>query len=255
MATQIKPEVLDVLNRCTMTESSVILPEGQLDRKLYVEVNKVLANAGGKWNRKAKAHLFTSDPREKLGRNIEEGSFVDTKRELQAFFTPSQVAKYLVEMADVEGKDILEPSAGIGNLVKECLAQGGIDILAIEINPEFRQELVKLSCSILLTQGQDFLRVTPEDVGKFKRIVANPPFTKNQAILHLKHMLEFLADDGILVCILPDIRGQKKYGDLIQYINEKYMYAEEIPLPAGSFKESGTMINTFILRVRKPIVS
>ena len=34
----------------------------QLDRNDYVKVNKALEALGGKWNRKAKAHLFDEDP-------------------------------------------------------------------------------------------------------------------------------------------------------------------------------------------------
>src|SRR6266702_3729890 len=58
----VKSEVLDVLRNGHTTGMSYFLPTGQLDRKLYQEVNEVLERIGGKWNRKAKAHLFEIDP-------------------------------------------------------------------------------------------------------------------------------------------------------------------------------------------------
>lgn len=53
----IDSKVLDVLGNSTMDGNSLKLT-GQLDRSLYVAVNKVLELAGGKWNRKSQSHLF-----------------------------------------------------------------------------------------------------------------------------------------------------------------------------------------------------
>lgn len=46
----------DVLARSTITATSVKLPEGQLERKLYEQVNKALAGSGGRWDRKSGTH-------------------------------------------------------------------------------------------------------------------------------------------------------------------------------------------------------
>ena len=54
---RIDDDVLAVLSRSTVVGSSLVIPD-QLDRKLYVKTNKVLEAAGGKWNRKARAHVF-----------------------------------------------------------------------------------------------------------------------------------------------------------------------------------------------------
>jgi len=63
---KIDDDVREVLLRCTMTATSVTLPPGQLERALYTRVDKVLKAAGGAWNRKAGAHMFTVDPRQVL---------------------------------------------------------------------------------------------------------------------------------------------------------------------------------------------
>jgi hypothetical protein len=44
-------EVLDVLRAMTCEGDLAVLNSGQLERKLYEKVNKVLAALGGKWNR------------------------------------------------------------------------------------------------------------------------------------------------------------------------------------------------------------
>ena len=58
---KIPENVLNVLGECRADGNLLYLPSVQLDRKTYTEVNKVLENMGGKWNRKAKAHVFAED--------------------------------------------------------------------------------------------------------------------------------------------------------------------------------------------------
>lgn len=70
---QIPENVLAVLSRCSIQGTLLTLPEGQLDRKLYVAVNKVLEGLGGKWDRKAKAHVFDHEPSNDLDRAILTG--------------------------------------------------------------------------------------------------------------------------------------------------------------------------------------
>src|SRR3972149_847602 len=73
-AREIPEEVLVVLRRAVIEGTRLRIVE-QLDRKLYVAVNKGLEAAGGKWDRKAKAHTFGDDPRKIL--NFDAG-VVDT---------------------------------------------------------------------------------------------------------------------------------------------------------------------------------
>nr|WP_230640194.1 hypothetical protein [Shinella sumterensis] len=62
---QIATNVLRILGAAVVEGSKVSLID-QLDRKLYVETDKVLQAAGGKWNRAAKAHVFEGDAAEAL---------------------------------------------------------------------------------------------------------------------------------------------------------------------------------------------
>ena len=52
MATAIPPEVAEILQSSTIEGPLLKLPEGKLDRDLYVKVANVLKALGGKWNAK-----------------------------------------------------------------------------------------------------------------------------------------------------------------------------------------------------------
>jgi hypothetical protein len=92
MANQtLTPEVTAVITHSTITGNQLVLP-ASLERKLYESVNKVLLNAGGKWNRSAKAHVFNGDPLAKLGLILETGVAIDEKKKWQAFYTPPELA-------------------------------------------------------------------------------------------------------------------------------------------------------------------
>lgn len=59
-------EALIILGQVVLSPSAVsgtlaFLPPN-LDRKTYLEVNGALEAFGGKWNRKAGAHVFLTDP-------------------------------------------------------------------------------------------------------------------------------------------------------------------------------------------------
>jgi hypothetical protein len=107
---KVSDEVREVLARSTITPTSVKLPDGQLERKLYESVNKVLAAAGGKWDRKSGTHKFASDPREAMGLAVEKGEAVNTRTLLQSFYTPRPLADRVVKSVKLKhGMRVLEP--------------------------------------------------------------------------------------------------------------------------------------------------
>jgi len=241
----ISPEVLDVLRRSTITENLLVLPE-QLERDLYVAVNKTLLNSGGLWSKKQRGHLFQSDPREKLGLALKTGVSVDEKKTWQASYTPADLARRVVELADVKGKVVLEPEAGEGALVRACVEAGALAITAVELNAEACVQLRRVAGPVKPTIYEaDFLAVKLR-AGDFERVVMNPPFAKNQDIKHVQRALTFLAPGGILVAIMSPNTARSGFQELIG----SYDYDIE-EVPAGTFKESGTNIATIILTIRK----
>lgn len=234
-------DVADILSRSTITGNNLHLPPERLEPKLYQAVNKAIVAAGGKWKGgKISAHVFESDPRQRLGLMLETGVAIDHKKLRQAFYTPASLAEKVARMADVKGHWVLEPSAGGGALVEACANAGAAGVKCIEIDPDAAEQLRQDGLTGVLTA--DFLTVEP--VKKYPRIVMNPPFTKDQDIKHVSHALRFLAPGGVLVAIMADSPNRPKFAAMLKG------YRHEIEaVPAGAFKASGTSVRTMIVRV------
>ena len=78
---KISDDVANVLANSTVKDNLLFLPAGQLDRKLYLAVNKVLDAIEGKWNRKQKAHVFSDSPEQKLEEILLTGQYSNMKTE------------------------------------------------------------------------------------------------------------------------------------------------------------------------------
>ncbi len=227
------PTVTDILSRATITENLLVLPAGQLERKLYEKVAKAIQLAGGKWKTNKQGFVFDSDPRAKLGLALETGVVVDEKKLRQAFYTPEAIANEVTRLADLDGHLVLEPSAGDGALVTACLAYGARAVEAIEIHEECRQKLIGRNRMVMIA---DFL--TQKPTPRFERIVMNPPYTKGQDLKHVAHAKKFLAPGGRLFAIVPS-KDCPKFAALGAETVEVF--------EAGSFKESGTNIETRLI--------
>lgn len=246
---KIAPNVLAVLSAAAIQADRVRLT-GQLDRPLYMAVNKVLEAAGGKWNRSAKAHVFGEDIETLLDNIIVTGE-VGTRQDSQQFFTPDAIADQVVTLAEIEvGNSILEPSAGDGALIRAVLRKHGDEarwfVCAIEDDPKLAFKLPLDFSGVAVIAG-DFLRTTPEGAGQFNRIIMNPPFARQADIKHVTHALSFLQPGGRLVSIMSagvKFRQDKraaKFRDLVLSRGGSIT-----DLPEGAFKSSGTMVNTLI---------
>lgn len=229
------PEVETILRRSTIEGNVLKLPPGQLERSLYEQVNKALVAAGGKWKR-GKGHVFPGNPSEKLGLALESGTVVDEKKLYQFFPTPPDLAAEIVARAHVSGMWVLEPSAGAGALVRECMAQGATYVECWEINEEHADALCSWDNSS--THFDDFLDSPPDP--RFDRVVMNPPFTKQQDLKHVAHAVKFLKPDGLLFAIMQGNRGPE---DIEKLTGDGFSISME-PLPENAFKESGTNIRT-----------
>ena len=240
-----------VLQDCTVEGNVVKLPNIQLDRKDYQEVAKALELIGGKWKGgKIMGFVFVTDPTELLDQ-IANGEKRNLKKEFQYFATPEKLADELVYLADLKQHDtILEPSAGQGAIVKAINKVCDVVPDCFELMEVNTLILKKSGLSFNLI-GEDFLK----NEGKtYSKIIANPPFTKNQDIDHLKEMYHCLSRGGKLVCITSEswINGsQKKQVDFKNWLEKEK--AEIIDIEKGSFKESGTAVGGKIIVLEKPL--
>lgn len=248
---RVSQDVLEVLDRGRTEGCVFYLPPGQLDRKLYEAVNKALVCAGGKWDRKAQGHVFADNAEAAIEPILLTGEITDAKKELQAFYTPDALAADVVAEACIgEGMRVLEPNAGEGALARHARDAGG-QVVAVEINSTLLDHL-------RFTTGEahagDFLTMSVEELGgHFDRVVMNPPFSKQQDAQHLLHAYAMLRPGGRLVAIMSaSVTFRETYiyrevRDLIALVGGRIE-----PLPEGSFKESGTSVNTVLVVIDKP---
>jgi hypothetical protein len=242
----------EVLQACTVDGTTVYLPEVQLDRKLYQQVAKALGLIGGKWNRKAKGFVFQADPTDLLAQ-IADGQKRDLKKEFQFFATPPDLADHLVELAEITlDCSVLEPSAGQGALINAVHKQfPQLRVFYCELMDVNRNILAKLPNVGWF--GNDIFDEKNEFV-KFDRIIANPPFSKNQDIDHIRKYWDMLEDDGILVSVASKhwtFSQNRKETEFREWLDEIGADVDEIE--PGRFKESGTMVGAMIIRAQKAL--
>lgn len=239
----------EVLKNCTVQGTVVKLPNVQLDSKLYQDVAKSLELIGGKWKGgKIGGFVFGINPTDMLAQ-IANGEKRNLKKEFQFFATPDDLAIELVSYAKLHPADtILEPSAGQGAIIKAINKVTQVIPDCYELMDVNRIMLNKIGLKFNLI-GDDFLK---HDGSKYSKIIANPPFSKNQDIDHILHMYRHLLYGGRLVCITSEswVTGTHKKHELfrtwLHFVN-----AQVIDVPKGAFKQSGTNVGAKIIIVNK----
>lgn len=227
--------ILSILRAATLDGSGITL-NGQLDRKDYDAVNKFLTASGAAWDRKAKRHLFTTPAAaQKISDLLSTGTVRDDKKHFQAFYTPPAIIDWMIQLAEIEDHhDVLEPSCGDGRIVRAVKAIcPSACITAVELDPS------KTVAEADLMVHADFMDLTMVDLGCFRTILMNPPFTLGQDIAHILHARHFLRPGGRLVGICANgPKQQDKLGSIAKFYD---------PLPANTFKESGTGVNAALV--------
>lgn len=240
----------DILKKCTVEGLVVKLPPITLDRKLYLEVAKSLELIGGKWKGgKISGFIFKEDPSELLNQIATEKK-IDLKKEYQFFGTPEKLADYLVEIAEISDDDeILEPSAGQGaivNAINKVLPNTVVNCYELmKINQTILNKIPNVN---LL--GDDFLKARNNH---FDKIIANPPFSKNQDIKHIYKMYECLSTGGRIVTVASTHwlhstnKKEMEFKEWLDKVGGK-IYDD---IETGTFKESGTNISALIIVINK----
>jgi hypothetical protein len=254
---KVSDEVREVLSRSVITETSVKLPDGQLERKLYESVNKVLSAAGGKWDRKSGTHKFTSDPREAMGLAVDKGEAVNTRTLLQAFYTPRALADCVVAKVKLKhGCRVLEPSAGAGALIEAAMHVAAVDVEAYDIDATVQDRLsavgvgaAALTGGSLVVRIQDFLTVAPSPT--FDAVIMNPPFSGGQDMQHVTHAIRFLKPSGRLAAIMwPGWQtATTKAAVAFRALLATMADVEVEDIAAGTFDD--TDVRTVLLSLRK----
>lgn len=242
-------ELQDELLLLSTSSRGVELPVQQL--KHYAGVKALLTKAGGRYvNRKGAHFVFP------VGTNVDDvleklqlGDKVNDKKKYQFYATPQKVASSLCDtLGPLDGKRVLDPSAGHGALAQAAVDRGAAEVVTVE--------LWNVNALVLREKGfdvieRDFLELSRTDLGQFDAIIANPPFTKNLDIKHFCHMLTFLKPGGSISALLSPawIEGDqgvhRKFRELLALLG-----AKPEALAPGAFKESGTDIIPVRISIR-----
>lgn len=168
------------------------------------------------------------------------------------FPTPMPLVWRMVELADIQARDVvLEPSAGDGRIAQYVLEHEPrpLSATACEINAAALRVISEIKG--LSVHGYDFLDFT---VGGFTKIVMNPPFSKEQDILHVQHAWDLLAPGGRIVAIMSEhawVANNLRCTQFRDWLDDLGAMVEE--LPEGTFKESGTMVRARLVVIDKPV--
>lgn len=254
---KIENGTLNVLADLAIDGNKVFI-EAQLPRPLYVKVDKVLQACGGKWSRSARAHVFTdADPAALLEKVVATGE-ITTNADLGFFPTPSALVDRMLDLAKVgSGTLMLEPSAGEGAIAKPAFYRGA-EIVCFEIDDgranllgdRLRAADLDAGGGLFTVAQNDFLKMTPQS--DFDAVVMNPPFAKQQDIDHVVHAFKFLKPGGRLVAIMGagvTFRTNRKTVAFRAFVAQAGGTIE--PLPEGTFKVSGTAVNTVLVVLDK----
>lgn len=165
---------------------------------------------------------------------------------IQLFPTPPALAAEVVREADlVAGVEVLEPSAGTGNLLRAL--PEGVRAFAVEVDGRLCDALAReFAAPADAAQGlcrnvlqADFIGLTPAEIGTYDRVVMNPPFANGADIKHIMHARRFLRPGGRLVAICA---GGPRQEEALRPLASSWRV-----LPAGSFASEGTNVNAVLL--------
>ena len=245
-------KIYSVINASEIFKDLIRLPDEKLSSRVYKGVKKLLEGIGGRWDRKKGGFYFEYGVSKIDLDTIKDGGHIDLKKKYQFFETSAKVSDKVIELADIKQEDyILEPSAGAGSLVnainRSCNIKTSIDVC--EIQTRFHKILSSIDNVAII--GDDFLKTKFYNL-KYDKIVANPPFSKNQDIAHIYKMYELLAEQGRLVSIASihwKENKNKKETAFRQWLKDKK--AIIIDLEVGSFKEAKTNVATCIIVINK----
>jgi len=244
-------DVLAVL-AAAETTGNVLKLTGQLDRALYVKVGKAIETAGGKWNRKAGVHIFSTDAATVVAGMLDAGTVTSERTTQQFFPTPPEVVARLITAAALSPSHlVLEPSAGHGAIAGPVAARvRAVD--CIELHEQHAAVIRSAGYARNVTTA-DFLAVAPEPV--YDRVIMNPPFAGKADVAHVQHALQFVKPGGVLVSVMSSgvtFRADRATAGLREAIAGAGGAIETLPLRA--FAESGTDVGAVIVMIPNPAV-
>ena len=115
----------------------------------------------------------------------------------------------------------------------------------IELNEKNRQALQAQGLHLI---HNDFLTFEPQK--DYDVIVMNPPFNKGQDIAHITKAIQIAKRCVIAIASASVLFKNDNKTKAFRELVAQYKGTIE-ELPASSFKESGTMVNTVLIKINK----
>ena len=236
----------DVIDSCpvwrkeSLSKDKIKLDKWCLDSQEKVEKARTLLN-------ELKLELSEEEIKEREIKKIEENI---RGVKIPGFFpTPKNLIEEMIKLGDINSShEVLEPSAGKGDMVDVLKANGINNIDCIEIAHSLKEILKLKGCNLV---GSDFLKFNDK---KYDRIIMNPPFENLQDIDHIRHAYNTLKDGGILVSvmcagIMPNRRKKaEEFREWIDSLGAVYYKNDE-----GAFKSAfnSTGVSSYMIKIVK----
>lgn len=158
--------------------------------------------------------------------------------------TPPDVINKMLMGINLSGCNVLEPSAGKGDIVR-ALQEMGANVNACEIDQRLKR---LIPCKII---ADDFLTVTSDQISHVQYIVMNPPFSADEK--HILHAYEIAPSgcDIIALCNLSTIKNTYTKGrEQLKSIVDQFGSFEDL---GECFKgsERHTFVKVALIRIKK----
>ncbi len=186
-------------------------------------------------------------------------------KDLAFYPSPPPVVAKLLGEAYLADAVVLEPSAGVGDIVRGLLAWQPDEYMQTRYGAKGVREIHAIEYDAgraaqiphdprVRVRVANFLLTTPDP--RFTHVIMNPPFCDTHWMAHVMHAFDFLAPGGTLLAVLPasaQINETSAHETFRAWAEARRPGRERlfIDLPPESFKASGTRINTVILRLEK----
>lgn len=166
------------------------------------------------------------------------------------FPTPADLVARMIREADLlPGSTVLEPSAGSG-AIADALREAGHTVECVERHSTLRDILNSKGHRVI---ASDFLELSPGAYPSrlYDAVIMNPPFENGQDCEHVARAWSFVKPGGALVAIMGagvTFRGSRPYSTFRAWAEEVGTFD---PIPAGTFKESGTGVASVLFHAIK----
>lgn len=177
-----------------------------------------------------------------LANRHEDGTAPVAVSAFNLFQTPPTLAARMAEMLPANAGRVLEPSAGLGRIVRAVAdARPAAAITMIEQSAECCSVLYQ-TCPAAKLYQRDFLEFDNSLV-PFDAVIMNPPFKMGRDVKHIKHALNIVKPGGLVIALCYDGVKQNKH---LKPISDTWE-----TLPPDTFKSEGTRAGVVLLTITK----